>query len=94
MTKVKVIPESETRNKYLINCPGCDEQHALSDGWAFNVDLEKPTFDPSLLVKGGRPRNGGNELFTCHSYIIDGKIRFLSDCRHKLANQTVDLIDF
>lgn len=27
----------------------------------------------------------------CHSFIIDGKIQFLSDSTHKLAGQTVDL---
>ena len=29
----------------------------------------------------------------CHSYLTDGKIQFLSDCTHVLANQTVDLPD-
>ena len=28
---------------------------------------------------------------TCHSYITDGRIQFLGDCTHKLANQTVEL---
>jgi hypothetical protein len=27
----------------------------------------------------------------CHSYVIDGKIRFLDDCSHALVGQTVDL---
>jgi len=27
----------------------------------------------------------------CYSYITDGRIQFLSDCTHELANQTVDL---
>jgi hypothetical protein len=29
--------------------------------------------------------------FTCHSFIRDGRIEFLSDCTHDLAGQTVDL---
>lgn len=29
----------------------------------------------------------------CHSFVRDGRIQFLSDCTHKLANQTVDLPD-
>ncbi len=27
----------------------------------------------------------------CHSFVTDGRIQFLSDCTHALANQTVDL---
>ena len=27
----------------------------------------------------------------CHSFVVDGKIQFLSDCTHALAGQTVDL---
>lgn len=27
----------------------------------------------------------------CHSFVVDGRIQFLSDCSHSLAGQTVDL---
>jgi hypothetical protein len=27
----------------------------------------------------------------CHSYVTDGRIRFLDDCTHHLKGQTVDL---
>ena len=30
----------------------------------------------------------------CHSFIENGHIRFLADCTHKLAGQTVELRDF
>jgi hypothetical protein len=70
-------------------CPGCDEAHAVrvsstqGDGvWGWNGDLEFPTFTPSLLVTGAQK---------CHSFITDGKIRFLGDCDHDLKNQTVPL---
>lgn len=29
----------------------------------------------------------------CHSFVTDGKIRFLSDCTHDLADQTVPMED-
>lgn len=32
--------------------------------------------------------------YRCHSYVTDGKIQFLSDCSHELANQTVDIPNF
>lgn len=30
----------------------------------------------------------------CHSFVADGRIQFLGDCTHALANQTVDIPDF
>jgi hypothetical protein len=27
----------------------------------------------------------------CHSFVTDGKIQFLSDCTHSLANTTVEI---
>jgi hypothetical protein len=32
--------------------------------------------------------------YRCHSFVKDGKIRFLEDCSHALAGQTVDLPDW
>ncbi len=29
----------------------------------------------------------------CHSFVTDGKIRYLGDCSHELAGQTIDLPD-
>ncbi len=29
--------------------------------------------------------------WVCHSFVVDGRIQFLSDCTHELAGQTVDL---
>lgn len=29
----------------------------------------------------------------CHSFVTDGKIQFLGDCTHELANKTVPLED-
>ncbi len=34
------------------------------------------------------------ECFQCHSFVIDGRIQFLSDSTHKLSGQTVDLPDW
>lgn len=37
-------------------CPGCDEAHTVKvvDGaWEWNGDVEKPTFNPSVLMTGG-----------------------------------------
>lgn len=69
-----------------IFCPGCQEAHALqvtgSKAWTWNGDLEKPTFSPSLLCVS---------KIRCHSFICNGRIKFLGDCEHDLKGQTVDL---
>lgn len=67
----------------MIQCPGCDELHILDHRWTFNNDPERPTFKPSLLCRTDDTR--------CHSFITAGRIRFLADCTHALAGQTVDL---
>jgi hypothetical protein len=33
----------------------------------------------------------GFKCYRCHSFVVDGRIQFLGDCTHALANQTVDL---
>lgn len=66
-------------------CPGCDTPHRINKAWTFNGDYDKPSFIPSILST--RPGH------RCHSFITDGKIRFLGNCTHALANQRVDMID-
>lgn len=81
-------------------CPGCDDAHQIAVGtWSWNGDLDRPTFSPSVLVKGfgysREPEVGGPPVApgpkVCHSFVTDGRIQFLGDCTHTLAGQTVDL---
>lgn len=82
-------------------CPGCEEAHSVyvhgtgHPVWTWNGNTEKPTFGPSILVRGGiSDRNPGG---ICHSFVRDGQIQFLNDCTHPLAGKTVpipDLPDF
>jgi hypothetical protein len=50
--------------------------------------MQKPSLNPSVLEKGVL---AGGSPYVCHHYIIDGQIKFLSDCTHELKNQTVEL---
>lgn len=77
-------------------CPGCGEWHFLArrpsksgPSWDFNEDYEKPTFSPSILMLSSHK----GQKVCCHSYVTDGKIRFLDDCTHGLVGQTVELPD-
>jgi hypothetical protein len=82
------------------DCPGCGEYHSVPvsgpKAWGFNGSDERPTFTPSILVRGtrcdwvdGKPVNPRPAV--CHSFVRDGRIEFLSDCTHSLAGQTVAL---
>jgi len=72
-------------------CPGCDAAHRYSTGsgdgprWAFNDDMEKPTFTPSLLNTYGESGK------VCHLFMTNGQLSFCSDCTHELAGKTVDV---
>jgi hypothetical protein len=86
-------PDHVTDN-VVFDCPGCGYHHFVTvngtlnesgASWAWNGDLEKPTFSPSILVNKSMPER------RCHSFIRNGKIEFLTDCFHALAGQTVDL---
>ena len=80
-------------------CPGCETYHGVwvdkkneltGANWQWNGDKVNPTFKPSILVnKKGDYYNPGEP--TCHSFVTNGSIRFLNDCTHKLAGQTVPL---
>lgn len=93
------IHDSPSRVSYCFICPGCNREHAFvtewkplsnrsEPKWVFNGNVDRPTFKPSLLYNAGR---ANPEVDLCHSYVTDGRIQFLSDCTHPLANKTVDL---
>ena len=85
-------------------CPGCESIHVIAvddpnhNGakWSWNGSMEKPTFNPSVLVtyNGDDAGIDGAPPAVCHSFVRDGQIQFLGDCTHKLAGQTVSLPAF
>ena len=89
MAVIKKIPVSETRSQYLYMCPGCGYDHAFAikeegGNHIWNWDFEKPTISPSLLQNWTPGK-------TCHSFIRNGMIQYLSDCDHHLKGQTIPL---
>lgn len=84
---MKITQFRDGKLKYAFFCPGCQMGHWFeTNRWIWNGDHERPTIRPSILAWA--------DDFRCHSFVTDGKIRFLPDCTHALANQTVDLPDF
>lgn len=71
-------------------CPGCKCGHGVwttgeRKRWSFNGDMEKPTFDPSVLIER-KPR--------CHLHVRNGEIHFLPDCEHELKGRIVPMEKF
>lgn len=49
MAKVKRTSDG----RWAFNCPGCNEDHEVTDAWQFNGNADLPTFTPSVHVKTG-----------------------------------------
>lgn len=89
----RLFAADEAEELFLIWCPGCKRRHPFrtqgsGPKWRFNGDLLRPTFTPSLLCNRHSPED------RCHSFVTDGRIRFLADCHHELAGQTIDLLPY
>jgi hypothetical protein len=101
MAKVAPVNKNGTPVGYVFECPGCGSLHApfvrpyqAPNGafWDFNGDVNAPTFSPSILQKIDYTESGRSPSI-CHSYVTAGRIRYLSDCTHKLVGQEVELPD-
>ena len=77
-------PSGELVHYFL--CPGCKTNHLFEGKWAFNGNMEKPTFTPSHVNLIDADRQ-------CHIFITDGVVHYLSDCTHELAGQSIPLAD-
>ena len=83
------------------HCVGCGRDHYVQCGapdgpnWRWNDDVENPTLSPSILVtyNGSDAGVNGAPPAVCHSFIEGGRIRYLGDSTHALADQTVELPD-
>lgn len=83
---------------YAFYCPGCEHHHVIPTEqaaggpvWAFDGNLESPTFAPSLLntCEEGASRTPRR----CHLFVRAGKLEFCGDCTHPFAGRTVDIPD-
>jgi hypothetical protein len=86
---MKITTMSRDEHKHAFFCPGCGFAHWFKTdggGWTWNGDRERPTISPSVLAWA--------DAFRCHSFVTDGRIRFLNDCTHNMKGQTVELPEF
>lgn len=91
MDKVVLSPKLwQIGEAYLhFYCPGCLCLHeARIDGkpgavtWTGTV--MKPTFHPSIKSRG---------KITCRLFVTGGKLQYLGECNHRLAGQTLEMVD-
>lgn len=83
----KGVKVCENDERWMYFCPACGCYHGPTKGqWKFNGDYHRPTFSPSILVNANTDQR-------CHHFVRDGKIQYLSDCKHRYAGQTVDVPD-
>lgn len=52
-------------------CQGCEEMHAINGGWAFDGNLEAPTFSPSVLATSGHYSPGWKGPSCWCTYRVD-----------------------
>lgn len=80
---------------YAFRCPGCCKTHSFRtlatlrphQQWDWNGSLSAPTVNPSILYEAEEGRR-------CHLFLTNGKVKFLGDCWHPLAGQTVPMIPY
>lgn len=80
-------------------CEPCSTHHVyttkLGEGetgpvWSFNGDEEHPSFTPSLLCNRNlTPEHKAAGGHRCHLYLTGGMVRYLGDCTHAMAGQSV-----
>lgn len=66
-------------------CPACDEMHMIPDTWAFDGNVEKPTFTPSVKLTanyGPLSTKHPPGPYCCHYNLIAGELHFHGDCTH------------
>lgn len=85
---------------YVFRCLGCGEIHQVAvqphenengESWTFNGDLEKPTFNPSIVNRWESQPSTTKLPKRCHLYIVNGNILYLFDCTHDKAGEVVEI---
>lgn len=61
-------------------CPACERTHPIPDGWKFDGNLDRPTFEPALKQSFFDIRRGRRVI--CHYIVTAGRIQFCVDSWH------------
>lgn len=61
MAKMRRMDDTHFR----FECPGCKDWHVISTAWQVSGDMDKPTVQPSILVRNGHFAPGQREGRGC-----------------------------
>lgn len=73
---------------WRIHCPACNCAHMFTEGWAFNLDYDYPTFMPDMRIQ--IPYEAGG-AYVCHCRVKNGCITYLEDSTHQFKGMTLQL---
>jgi hypothetical protein len=88
---LKMVRGSKGKMYYMFFCPACNHCHVIDDTWAISDMPDSPTVRPSVLVNTKNSPYYESRLPTCHLFIMDGKLQYLSDCTHAFSGKTVSM---
>lgn len=86
MNRLSNILRSAGGGGVVFKCPGCNTTHAINVGggpgpsWGYNGDPDKPSFQPSVLVRGIRTDLTPEEE-ALYDAVFDGTSKVLDDPR-------------
>ena len=83
-----LCPACGFEHKFCVDPDGTG-RHGTRDVWTFDGNYDRPTFSPSMLANKNRQEDHHP---LCHSFVQNGQWKFLGDCTHDMAGQTVDMI--
>lgn len=67
MSKLSAVLREAENNTLIFHCPGCGYAHSIQYGkgkWSWDGNKDKPTFNPSILVKATKLTEQGEIDFT------------------------------
>ena len=86
--------EAALKNTLTFYCPGCEMEHTVlverdkdnssSMTYQWCMKMDRPTIFPCFRFEMGKKK--------CHLIVMNGQIKYFSDCTHPLKGRLIDMI--
>ncbi len=70
MAALSPLLRTAAGDELIFWCPGCQEPHGVKTGpggWSWNGDAERPTFNPSVLIRSGHHADGKHSCWCTYN---------------------------